>query len=277
MTAIITDEEFRKFQEFFYRKTGIHFTEAKRYFVDKRILERIAATGSGGFRDYFTFMRFQASGEEIQHLVNAMTVNETYFYRESYQFECLARSILEEISRRRAPGERIRIWSLPCSTGEEPYSLAIWLLENWHRVEDYEIEIIASDIDTNVLAAARKGMFGGRSVQNLSAEVKRRYFHARGDGQYEIIADLRGSIDFTTVNISSAEEMRRYRDVDVVFCRNLLIYFDDLSRRQAAELMWDSLAPGGFVCLGHSESMSRITSLFTVRKFPDAIVYQKPL
>lgn len=274
--SAIGEEDFLKFQEFFYRKTGIMFGEGKRYFVDKRLVERIRVCGLGGFREYFNMMRFQASGEELQHLVNVMTVNETYFYREEYQFRCLVNSILAEIARKRRPGERIRIWSVPCSTGEEPYSLALYLLENWSRVDDYDIEIVASDIDTNVLAAARDGIYGERSLQNLTRDAVARFFTPLGDGRWRISPQLRGSIDFTCVNVADRAQMRGYRGFDVIFCRNLLIYFNDLSRRQAAEAFFDALSPGGYICLGHSESMSRISSLFTVRKFADAIVYQKP-
>jgi chemotaxis protein methyltransferase CheR len=125
----IGEEDFLKFQEYFYRKTGIQFEPAKRYFVDKRLLERIEATGASSFRSYFTMLRFQASGEELQHLTNLMTVNETYFFREEYQFECLVNSMLPELVARRAQGLPIRIWSIPSSSGEEAYSIAIYLLE----------------------------------------------------------------------------------------------------------------------------------------------------
>ena len=107
---LISDEDFARFQEFFYRKTGISFDGKKRYFVDKRLVERIEALKLRDFREYFSHMRFQVSGEEIQTLINAMTVNETYFYREEYQFKCLVQSILPEVIRRKAPGDRLRIW-----------------------------------------------------------------------------------------------------------------------------------------------------------------------
>jgi chemotaxis protein methyltransferase CheR len=271
----ISDEEFFKFREFFYRWTGIHFTDTKRYFVDKRILERIRQTKSESFGDYFRKMRLESSGEEVQRLVNCLTVNETYFYRESYQFECLANSVLREVTERLPRGSRVRIWSMPCSTGEEPYSIALWLLEKWPKVDDYAIEIIASDIDTQVLSEAREGIYGARSLQNVEPATVRKYFNRLDAERYQIVPELRESIEFSLANISDPAQMRRYRDVDVIFCRNLLIYFDDISRRKAAEQMWDCLKPGGFVCLGHSESMSRISSLFEVRKFPEAIVYQK--
>ena len=275
--AIITDADFEKFREFFYRKTGISFDTTKRYFVDKRLIERIEATGSGNFRDYFVKLRFEAAGTEMQALVNIMTVNETYFFREHYQFDCMVNNMLDEVAERTRPGGRIRIWSIPSSTGEEPYSIAIYLLERWPQIHKYDVEILSSDIDTTVLDAAQRGIYSPRSVANLPKQYLAKYFKPQGDGDWRITRDLVDAVDFSRVNLSDPMDTRRYRDIDIVFCRNLLIYFDDLSRRVAADAIYDSLRPGGFVCLGHSESMSRMSSLFTVRRFPDAMVYQKPL
>jgi chemotaxis protein methyltransferase CheR len=274
--AVITDADFLKFRDFFYRKTGIHFDDNKRYFVDKRLVERIEATGAESFRGYFVALRFEARGAELQHLVNAMTVNETYFFREAYQFDCLVNDLLADVARRKRPGERIRIWSVPSSTGEEPYSIAIYLLERWPLIHTYDVEILSSDIDTSVLDAAQRGVYSARSVAQLPKAYLDKYFKPHGDHEYAVSRDLVAAVEFSRINLTDANDTRRFRDIDVIFCRNLLIYFDDLSRRVAAEAMYDSLNPGGYVCLGHSESMSRITSLFQVRRFADAMVYQKP-
>ncbi len=273
----ISVEDFGKFREFFYRKTGIHFEDSKRYFVDKRLLDRMKATGHATFRDYFITVRFEASGQELQQLVNLMTVNETYFFREEYQFQCLVNSILSEVAERKKPGERIRIWSIPSSSGEEPYSIAIYLLEYWKKLAHYDVEVMASDIDTAILDQARRGVYSRRSVQNMPAALIAKYFTPLANGEYQISEDLRSAVEFSKVNLSDAASVRHFRQIDVVFCRNLLIYFDDNSRRSAAETFFDALNPGGFICLGHSESMSRISSLFKVRKFNDAMVYQRPL
>jgi len=235
---VISDEAFQKFREFFYRKTGIQFDDSKRYFVDKRLIERIGATGHTSFRSYFTFMRFQASGEELQALTNVMTVNETYFFR-------------------------------------EPYSIALYLTEYWPGIHEWDVELIASDIDTEILKKARAGKFSPRSVQHLPGNLLQQHFKRLSDGDYQISEDLRQAVEFTRINLHDPADTRPYRGFDVIFCRNLLIYFDDLSRRRAAEVFYDALNPGGFICLGHSESMSRITSLYKVRKFPEVIVYQK--
>jgi len=273
---VITDGDFEKFREFFYRKTGISFESSKRYFVDKRLVERIEATDSETFRSYFTMLRFQASGEELQLLTNLMTVNETYFIREEYQFQCLVDSMLPEITKLKTDDKPLRIWCIPSSSGEEPYSVVMYLLERWAGINDFDIEIISSDIDTGILQKARAGRYSARSVQYVPAPWLAKYFTRKGD-EYQICQDLREAVEFTRVNLSEPADTRPYRNFDVIFCRNLLIYFDDVSRKTAAETFYDALKPGGFLCLGHSESMSRISSLYKVRKFPEAIVYQKSL
>jgi len=275
-SAAITDEDFLKFKEYFYRRTGISFEKSKRYFVDKRLVERIEATGTGSFRGYFTMLRFQASGDELQQLTNIMTVNETYFLREEYQFKCLVDSILPQIVHRRTGADPIRIWCIPSSSGEEPYSVAMFLLENWPGIKEWDVEIISSDIDTSILRRARAGRYSARSVQYIPDPWLKKYFKSVGD-EYQLCDDLRQAVEFTRVNLAEPADTLSYRNFDVIFCRNLLIYFDDASRKTASETFYEALNPGGYLCLGHSESMSRISSLFEVRKFPEAIVYRKTL
>lgn len=167
----ISDDDFQKFQEYFYRKTGIQFDTSKRYFVDKRLVERIEASGCIDFRGYFTMLRFQASGNELQALVNLMTINETYFFREEYQFHCLVNSILPEIVAHKKDKSPIRIWVIPSSSGEEAYSIAMCLVERWAGIHQWDVEIISSDIDTKILVQARTGMYSERSVKIGRAHV----------------------------------------------------------------------------------------------------------
>ena len=271
----LTEEEFRKLCEFIYRQTGMVFTEAKRYYVERRVVERMIATRSSSFSHYFARLRANAQ-EEIEKIINAFTVNETYFYREDHQLKCLTSDLLAQRIKHKQPGDLIRIWSAPCSTGEEPYSIAMWLLENWTLVDEYEIEIIGSDIDTDVLRTAAEGIFGKRALMRLTPALIEKYFTQLGPDKWQILDDLRTSIRFEPVNIVEADETRGFGQFDVIFCRNVLIYFDDVSRRIAAENLYENLLPGGFICLGHTESMSRISSLFEACRFQDAIVYQRP-
>jgi chemotaxis protein methyltransferase CheR len=271
----ISDAEFTKFREFFYRKTGIHFEDSKRYFVDSRLIDRMAATDSTSFNSWFSVLRSEPSGAEMQQLINVMTVNETYFLREDYQFAALVNSVLPEVVARKRDRSPIRIWCMPSSSGEEAYTVAMVLLERWAALEAWDVEIISSDIDTAVLTKARNGHYLERSVAPLPPSWLAKYFDRTAQG-WQISDSLRGAVEFTRCNLCRPEDTATYRRFDVIFCRNLLIYFDDASRRIAAEALYDALNPGGYVMLGHSESMSRITSVFRVRRFPDALAYQKP-
>jgi len=272
----MTEEEFLRLCDFLYRRTGMLFGEAKRYYVERRITERMGATGATSFASYFARLRGDVRGE-IEQFVNAFTVNETYFYREDHQLQCLTSDLLRERLAVKPRGEAVRIWSVPCSTGEEPYSIAIWLLENWPQVDSHDIEIVGSDIDTGVLEAARAGVYGKRALMRLSPELIERYFEQIDDERWRVLEDLRDSVRFSAVNLVEPAQTRPNGRFDVIFCRNVLIYFDDASRRIAAENLYENLAPGGFICLGHSESMSRISPLFEVCRYVDAIVYQRPL
>ncbi len=271
----VNGEDFQRLCDLVYRRTGLVFTEAKRYYVERRVLDRMAATGSPTFAAYFARLRSEPHGE-IEQFVNAVTVNETYFYREAHQLRCLTADLLPALARGRSRGDLLRIWSVPCSTGEEPYSIAMWLLETWPEVDAYEIEIVGSDIDTRALDAARAGLFGRRALMRLAPELIDKYFVRVDEDRWRILDDLRRSVRFTTANLVEPGETRAHGRFDVIFCRNVLIYFDDASRRVAAENLFETLAPGGFICLGHTESMSRISPLFEVARYADAIVYRRP-
>jgi chemotaxis protein methyltransferase CheR len=273
----ISDHEFEAFREYFGRKIGIYFEPSKRYFVDRRLEQRMRETGHRTCGQYLRFVQLQTSQVELQALVNAMTVNETYFFREEYQLEALVGHVMDDLLARKRAGEPLRIWSLPCSTGEEPYSIAMYLLEHWGPMSRIDVEIVGSDINSAVLDSCRRGVYTAYSMRNLPPELQRKYFQRLDNGNFQISADLRDAISFTNVNIIDPATLRGYRDFDLVFCRNLLIYFDEATRRDAVQSLYDALAPGGFICLGHSESMSRISSLFTVAKMSNSLIYQKPL
>lgn len=271
----ISEQELRRLCDFLYRRTGMVFGEVKRYYIQRRVADRMAATGDQVFAYYFARL-LDDRGGEVEQLINAFTINETYFFREEYQLACLSSELLSERLRRKPPGEAIRIWSAPCSTGEEPYSLAIWLLEFWPLADSYDIEIVGSDIDTRVLEAAREGIYGKRALMRLPPELVERYFEPLEGERWRILQELRDSIQFTPVNLVEPAQTRPHGRFDVIFCRNVLIYFDDAARRIAAENLYETLSPGGFICLGHTESMSRISPLFAIRRFDDAVVYQRP-
>ncbi|MGE7368796.1 CheR family methyltransferase [Neorhizobium sp. NPDC001467] len=256
-----------------YQRSGMVFGESKRYYIERRVIDLIDQSGASSVPDYIA--RLRADPDESELLINSFTVNETYFYREQHQLACLSNSILPDIIRSKAPGDRIRIWSMPCSSGEEPYSIALWLLENWALVDAYNIEIVGSDIDTAILKQAVEGYYGSRSLSKLPAEVVQAYFEPEAGNRRRLISDIRESVNFVRGNIIDRQSLAPLGRFDVIFCRNVLIYFDEAAREVAARNLHELLNPGGYLCLGHAESMSRISTGFQTVRFPDAIVYQE--
>ena len=250
------------------------FGENKTYFIERRISERLRRTGLSNVAAYLSWAPTNA--EEREKLINSFTINETYFFREEHQLAALSNDILPTLVRTRQPGGLVRIWSMPCSTGEETYSIAIWLLEHWPLVDAYNIEIVGSDIDTAAIDAAKAGRFSARSLARLPAEYIESYFEEERGHRRKIIDDLRESVRFTPANLVDPSSNVGLGKFDVILCRNLLIYFDDASRQVAAANLFDCLAPGGFLCLGHSESMTRISDRFALVRLEDAIVYRRP-
>jgi len=272
MNAALSLEQFRRLRDFIYEKTGIYFPDSKLYFVERRLYQRMEALDIYDMNLYYTMLRYDNNAGELQAFIELLTVNETYFFREFNQLKCFAEEVLPEIVRRERGA--LTFWSAGCSTGEEAYTLAIILSEMLGPENLARCKIIATDIDNKVLAFAQKGCYGERSTRHLPAPYLERYFDSNGF-ELRVKDELRNLVEFRRMNLIDPDEMREVRDVDVIFCRNVLIYFDDQSRRQVALDFYQSIKAGGYVFLGHSESMSRITSIFQLCRFQHAIIYQK--
>ncbi len=270
----LSAEEFARLTALIHGTTGMIFGEAKRYYVERRVFDRIRQTGAPDLPAYLAL--FARDPAERQTLINAFTINETYFFREDHQLRALANEMLPAVVQAKRPGDLVRIWSMPCSTGDEPYSIAIWLLEHWPMVDAYHIEIVGSDIDSAALEAAREGLFSQRALSKLPPDLLNRYFEAETGQGRKIIDDLRESVIFTPANLVERGSVMAQGRFDIIFCRNLLIYFDEQSRSLAAQHLFEALAPGGYLALGHSESMARISDRFEMVRLRDAIVYRRP-
>lgn len=269
----LTLEHFRRLRDFLYQKTGIYFTDNKLYFVERRLATRMEQLEIEEFSTYYSLLRFERNQAELQMLIESLTVNETYFFREFNQLKCFAEEVLPELVKKQ--GHTLNFWSAGCSTGEEAYTLAIILREMLTKTNLSKCKIFATDIDNKVLSFARRGIYGERSFKHVPKPYLERYFDPVGN-EYKVREELRELVEFKPLNLINSENMSQIKNMDVIFCRNVLIYFDDISRRQVALDFFESLQPGGYIFLGHSESMSRITSIFQLKKLKHAITYQKP-
>jgi len=276
MANLLSEENFAKIGEFIYRKSGI-FLEKEKHFdkLKKYIDSRAAELEMDNFRKYFFKLRFDdKEGEEFQELMNAITVNETYFFREKDQFEALVDSILPELHGSMPKNRPLRILSSPCSTGEEPYSMILHIVEEGRIVEERDIEVVGIDIDSTVIKKAIAAKYTERSIHAIPKSILAKWFKKKALG-YELSEDLQGTVDFQVANIFDKTQMRKLGKFDVIFSRNMLIYFDDASRKEVAMTFYDMLNPGGYVLLGHAEYMSRIVSVFNAKKIDNTLIYQK--
>lgn len=230
--------------------------------------ERMLATGITDAERYWAVV--STSRAELQQLIDAVIVPETWFFRDREAFAGMARYARTGLTRR-----PIRLLSLPCSTGEEAYTLAMAMFDAGFGPEEFVVE--ARDVSLRNLEVAELAVYGRNSFRGKDLAFRDRYFEPVGGGEYRPNAAVRGRVHFKRANLLDVPEVTQLGGYDIVFCRNLLIYFDDISRQAAAKTFYQAMSPGAFICLGHSESMSRMSNLFSVRKFNDAIVYQKPL
>lgn len=273
----LAPELYLRFTDLIYKKTGIWFEPNKQYFVERRLHERLEALRLDSFREYYHTLKFANDDFELQRLVNLITINETYFFRDFPQLQGFAEGVLPVIIDRKAEegSKKIKIWSAGCSTGEEPYTLAIILLEMLPDPTEWQIEISATDINTRVLDFARKGVYSSRSVKDVPPEYLARYFTKRQDN-YLLSSKVRNMVDFGLLNLVDTKNIEQYTDYDVIFCRNVLIYFSPESRKRVVEGYYQALTRGGYVYLGHSESVGRITDIFRMKRLDSQLVYYKP-
>jgi len=260
-----------------YDRCGINFESKKIYFIKKRIAARMETLGVDTAENYIRLLKFRdPRGVEFQELLNLLTTNETYMFREFEQLAVFAEHCLEEVCvRKEKTGDKkIRIWCAGCSTGEEAYTLAIILSEMLDSLNNWDVKILATDIDTTVLSKAKKGVYSPRSVKDVPDEYLEKYLQVSGPN-FLVKKSLKKLINFKHLNLMNKTDIKYAGQFDFIFCRNVLIYFDDASRKEVVNSFYEHLDPGGFIFLGHSESISRISSSFSLRKMGGMIMYQK--
>jgi len=273
-------EDFIKVRNIIYEKAGLFFETKKIYFVSKRLEKRLEELQINDVGTYINLLKFEdRNGEELQKLINQLTTNETYFFREMLQIEAFLNYCLPEVAnlKKARNQKRLKIWSAGCSSGEEPYTLAILLKERFPEFSLFEIEILGTDIDTDILKHAQEAHYNERAVKDVPPDLLKKYFSLNTNGLYKLDEKIKNMVKFAHLNLFDHQKMRLLREIDFIFCRNVLIYFDDLSRKSVMANFYDSLNPGGYIYLGHAESVSRINSAFQIKRVGDYIVHQKPL
>jgi len=274
----LPEDVFRLLRDFIHDYCGLFFDDGSKFLLERRLNRRLEQHQLKSFEEYYHFLRYDRKREEeIVVLVDNLTTNETYFFREVAQLKAFSDEILPELRSRNAGKKSLRIWSAGCSTGEEPYTIAILLLEsgNWWR--DWQVEIMGSDINQRVLHTARKGMYKKGSHRATPPDMLRKYFVEEGKGDYRINDAVRQLVSFSYVNLLDPFKTSLIRDLDIIFCRNVIIYFDRNAKKKVIETFYDKLQEGGYLLLGHSESLINLSTAFTLRTLQHDMVYQKPV
>jgi chemotaxis protein methyltransferase CheR len=272
----MTEEEFRLLRDLIHAYCGIWFRDDMRFLVERRLSPRLAIQGLGSFIDYHRFVRFDPRGlAELEEATDLLTTNETYFYREPHQLRAFEREILPALARRRAGERRLRILSAGCSTGEEPYTIAI-LLKACGLFEGWDLEVVGADISRRCLAVARAAAYGEHAFRSSEGEAMRRWFHLR-QGKWVLDEAIRRLVRFSAANLLDERGLAGVGRVDAVFCRNVMIYFDHGARRQALRRLHDKLRPGGWLLLGHAESLLNVSADFELVHLTSDLVYRRPL
>lgn len=273
----MNDSTFNELRNLIYDLCGIYYTESKKYLLEGRIAKRLAANRLKTFEDYVAFIKSASGRHELNDLFEVITINETYFFRAPQQFEAFENVIVPEIllSRQNLFNPVFRMWSAASSTGEEAYTLAILVLEKLKPLyPKVQFQILASDINNAVLDQARKGVFKEYAVRNIPPNILKKYFKQTGS-LYTINDEVKQLVKFTNINLYDQQQMKQVANCDVIFCCNVLIYFDIPSKQQVVSYLYNSLNKGGYLFIGYSESLHGISKAFKLIHLPKAMAYQK--
>ncbi len=271
----MTEEEFRLLRDFVRQQFGLFYDDSKLQLFKNRLLPRVAALGLTTFDEYYHYLRFNPGrAEEMRKMVSHLTNNETYFFREMKQLELFRDQLLPTVAARRKG--TIRVLSAGCSSGEEPYTLAMLAHEKLGLFPRSRVEIVGIDVDDKVLEKARLGQYFKSSFRATDPLVIHRYFQAQGEARV-VRESIRSSVRFEWANLVDFSTLRGLGQFDIVLCRNVIIYFEDPTIRKVVEGFYRLLAEDGYLLLGHSESLARITDLFEAERHPGTFAYRKVL
>ena len=274
----LTDAEFRMFSDLIREHSGLDFNESSRFLLERRLSRRVRELELGSFAAYHYRIRNSSNGfDEFPNLIDELTTNETYFFREYSQLRALIDEIFEELQldREKRGGRPINVWSAGCSSGEEPYSIAMLAREAGLK-PGVDVHVYASDISRRMLRKARKGIYREASFRETDPHLREKYFVEK-DRLWQISDDLKRDVDFIHLNLLDTSKIALLRTMDVILCRNVIIYFNIDTKCQVIRTFHEKLRPGGHLLLGHSESLINLSTSFELRHLRRDLVYRRPL
>jgi chemotaxis protein methyltransferase CheR len=273
----IEDKDFEQLRDYIYNVCGIYFQAAKKYFLDSRLGRRMEATGIKTPAEYYQFLKSPRGSAELKFLMDEITTNETYFFRSPPQVLALETKLLAEIveTKTKMGFRKLRIWSAASSSGEEAYTLAMVLLEKRNTLlKDWIIEIVGTDINETVIAQAKEGVFNAYSVRNMPELYKRKYIKEEG-GRFILAPEVKKMVTFNKLNLYEDAKMIFMKSFDLIFCANVLIYFDQAAKAKVVQHFYNNLQPYGYFFVGQSESLHGVNDKFKTVHFPGGFAYKK--
>lgn len=276
--APISDKEFEDLRELIYKVAGIDIPKQRRYLLENRLRGRLNKLNLKNFSEYYQYLRYGADKRnELEYFCEKMTTNETSFFRDPKQLGVFRVYVLIPLLEKlKTMGrKRLHIWSAGCSSGEEPYTLAIMLHEILKTsIIGWNVRITANDISSTMLERARQGLYNEHSLRNTPKDIVENYF-SKEPGGYRVDSNIQKIIKFEKINLNDNAAIKRIPKSEIVFCRNVIIYFDQAMKKKVINSFYDNLIPKGFLVMGHSESLHSITRVFNPIRKPGGIVYQK--
>lgn len=271
----LSEATFASLRDLIYQASGLHFDKLNKQTFEHRLRARVRALGFQSFERYYLYLRFDRRGEqELARAIDALAVHETYFFREERALEAFRWEILPQLARTNARARVLRLWSAGCSTGEEAYTLAM-LVREAGLFDDWRVEIVGSDISARAIQQAEAGIYERPSFRALKSERKERYFVRLDEDRWQVRDELRRLVRFNVVNLLDASAVEAERNFDVVFCRNVLLYFDERARRRAALALYRALRADGYLVLGATESLAALELPFKLIYLKNDLVYKK--
>ena len=268
---------FRMIRDFISDTCGLYFDDNMHYKLEDRLNRRLKIHHMNDFREYYRFLRYsEKRNDELREIMDILTVNETYFFREQEQLAAFSKEILPELKERNKNKKKINIWSAGCSTGEEPYTIAMLIIEDG-GFNGWEINILGTDISERVLKAAREGVYKKNSFRTTNLYFINAYFQKQLNEDQKISDKVKKLVTFSRLNLFDILKIKLIGEIDVIFCRNVLIYFNHDARENVIENFHETLVEGGYLLLGHAESLINISTAFRLQHLENDIVYQKPV
>jgi chemotaxis protein methyltransferase CheR len=272
---LLSDHTYRQLTDLIYGASGLRFEMSSKFMISRRLAPRLDQLELDSFEKYLSYLLYHPNREaELDSIFDLITTHETYFFREDRQLKAFSEEILPQLLQTRKQFQTLRVWSAGCSSGEEPYSIAILCRQN-PALRDWNVDIFASDISQHMVQNARRGIYSESSFRNTGEPIRKKFFEELEGGQFRVKDKIRQMVTFMKLNLVDEKKTGILGEMDVIFCRNVIIYFDLEAKKKVIESFFHKLRKDGYLLLGHSESLMNLSTRFKLKHLKNDLVYQK--